>query len=119
MSDILAAAKQHYSNLIDGELKSLDVAEWQVNGAPARIYYRQYMTVEEKGELVALYNEGKHYEMMVMSLIFSARDADGNKQFKKANKFELMKFVSAEVVEDIFSRMALFSVEDDGLAEKK
>ena len=29
MSDVLEAAKRHYSDLIDGELKFLDVAEWQ------------------------------------------------------------------------------------------
>jgi len=113
MSNVLEAAKRHYSDLIDGELKFLDVDEWQVDGKPTRIYYRQYMSVEEKGDLVKLYNQDSHYEMMVMALIHSARNADGTKMFKKPQRFDLMKFVSAEVVEDIFTRMGLFSENDD------
>ena len=113
MSNVLEAAKRHYSDLIDGELKFLDVPEWQVDGKPTRIYYRQYMSVEEKGDLVRLYNQDSHYEMMVLSLIHYARNEDGTKMFKKPQKFDLMKLVSAEVIEDIFSRMGLFAENDD------
>ena len=113
MSSVLDSAKKHYSDLIDGELKFVDVLEWEVDGKPTRIYYRQYLTVEEKGELVKLYNQDSHYEMMVMSLIHSARSQDGTKLFKKAEKYDLMKYVSADVIETIFSKMGLFAENED------
>jgi hypothetical protein len=108
MSNVLEAAKRHYSDLIDGELKFLDVPEWQVDGKPTRIYYRQYMSVEEKGDLVKLYNQDSHYEMMVMSLIHSARNEDGSKMFKKPQRFDL-KLVSAEVIRTFLLEWAFFS----------
>lgn len=119
MSALIEAAKQHYSDLLDGELKYIDVPEWQVDGKPARIYYRQHMTVEQKGVLVALFNKGEHYEMMVTAIIFAAKNEDGTKQFQKNHKYELMKMVSAEVIESIFTRMELFSLEDNGEAKKQ
>jgi len=119
MSALMTAAKAHFSELLDGDLQCLEVPEWKIAGQPAKIYYRPYMTVSDKGELIALYNEGKHYEMMVLSLIFSARDETGTRLLTKSDKFELMKSVHADVIEDIFTRMALFSVDDDGEAAKK
>jgi hypothetical protein len=39
--------------------------------------------------------------------------------FKKPQRFYLMKLVSAEVIEDIFTRMGLFLENEDDAAKKQ
>jgi len=118
MSDLLGAAKAHFSALVDGELESLEVKEWPINGEPAKIFFRRYLTVEQKGELVALYNENKPYEMMVMAIIYASRKENGDLWFNKMDKFQLMRQVDPTVIEDIFGRMELFSVDEEEISKK-
>ena len=102
MSNVLEAAKVHFRDRMSGDLKCIDVPEWD----NAKIYYKASMNFKDQGEILKLHGDNKPAEAVVMTLIVKALDADGNKMFKRANMTEMLRSVDPEVVSRIVAEMS-------------
>ena len=86
-------ATAHYRNKISGEMKSIKVEEWDTE-----IFFKASNTLQEEGQLVELAQKGKTVEALVETLIVKARNKDGSKMFKKADKPTFMNEVDPAIV---------------------
>ena len=106
MTNILDSAKSHFRQRLGGGLKVLEVPEWEVDGQPSKIYYKPSLNFQQQEKILKLSEEGKKGEAIVQAFIERALDEDGNRIFKQANRFELMKQVDPEIISRIVSEMS-------------
>lgn len=83
----------HFRNKIAGEMKKLAVEEWGMD-----IYYKTTATLQEQSKIIELAQKGSTVEALVETLIMKARDKDGNKIFKSADKTVLMNEADPDVL---------------------
>lgn len=100
MTKILDKATAHFRNQISGEMKVLEVPEWE-----AKIYYKAATNLKEEGRILELSQQGKTVEALVESLIIKARNADGTKMFGIADKSVLMMEVDPKVLVRVVGEM--------------
>jgi hypothetical protein len=93
MSKILDKATSHFREKLSGELKSIDVPEWD-----AKIYFKSVITLKEQSKLIELSSQGKQVEALVESLVVKARNEDGTKMFTMVDKVTLMNEVDPAVL---------------------
>lgn len=93
MSKVLDKATSHFRSKIGGELKSIEVPEWE-----CKIYFKSAITLREQSKLIELASQGKQVEALVESLIVKARNEDGTKMFNIADKATLMNEVDPNVI---------------------
>lgn len=86
-------ATAHYKTQIGGELKSFHVDAWDLT-----IYYRMVTSLRAESDVVALSQQGKTVEALVMSIINKARDENGKLMFSKHDKDTFMNEVDPQVV---------------------
>tara|TARA_B100000780_G_C21114683_1_gene450847 strand:- start:381 stop:725 length:345 start_codon:yes stop_codon:yes gene_type:complete len=101
MSDILEAAKVHFSDRMSAELKCVDVPEWST-----KIYFKPSMNFKDQGAVLKLHGDNKPAEAVIMTLIIKAMDQNGVKLFKRAHMTEMMMTVDPEVVSRIVTEMS-------------
>lgn len=106
MSKILEKATSHFRNQISGEMKSVDVPEWE-----AKIYYKTASSLKEEGRILELSQQGKTVEALVESLIQRARNEDGSRMFVSADKVTLMNEVDPKVLIRVVGEMNNVSAE--------
>jgi hypothetical protein len=94
MSKVLDQATAHFRNKISGEMKSIKVPEW----GDEEIFYKSANTLQEESRLLKLAQEGKTVEALVETLITKARNKDGTKMFKMADKPTFMSEVDPGVL---------------------
>lgn len=75
----------HFRNKISGEMSSIYVEEWDL-----KIYYKNSNTLQEESKLIELAQKNKTVEALVETLIIKARNEDGTKMFKPAERTVLM-----------------------------
>ena len=78
------------------------------------------VTLHEQGVIFGLQNAGQTDEAVAMTIILRARNEDGSKMFKKAEKFEILHKVDPEVITNIINAMNdvdLINVDEDELAK--
>jgi uncharacterized cupredoxin-like copper-binding protein len=94
----LSSAKDHYSSLIDAT-QSIEIPEWKDGqGNPLRIYYKP-MTVADR---IRIRKHAKNdAELTIEVIIAKAIDAEGNPIFTREHKMELLRNVSASVLDRI------------------
>lgn len=95
-NSIIAAAAKHFA---DVGLLSIEIPEWQVDGKPAKIFWRP-LTVDERH---ALFKRADKNDADV--LIMKALKTDGAKLFTLEDKPALLQAVDAEIVTRIATRM--------------
>lgn len=100
MSKILDKATAHFRNQISGEMKSIDVPEWD-----CKIYFKTANTLKEEGKILELSQAGKPVEALVESLVIRARNQDGSKMFMQADKVVLLNEVDPKVLIRIVGQM--------------
>jgi len=83
----------HFRNKISGEMSSIYVEEWDL-----KIYYKNSNTLQEESKLIELAQKGKTVEALVETLIIKARDEEGKKLFKPADKPVFMNEVDPSVL---------------------
>ena len=105
MTDILSAAKAHFSAQMNGELQSIEVPEWQVDGKPLTIYYKPSMNLRAQEKILQLDNKGKHGEAIAQTLIIRALDKDGKALFKQIDMIEIMRHIDPNIVGNIVKAM--------------
>ena len=93
MSKILDKATAHFRNQISGEMKSINVPEWD-----CKVYFKSSTNLREEGKILELSQQGKTVEALVESLIIRARNEDGTKMFAPADKPVLLNEVDPKVL---------------------
>lgn len=114
MNKVLDKATAHFRNQISGEMKWIEVPEWET-----KIYYKTVTNLREEGKILELSQQGKNVEALVESLIIKARNEDGSKMFNMVDKPTLLNEVDPKVLVRVVGEMN--SVEVDlsvGEAEK-
>lgn len=90
---VLDNATKHFRAKISGNLKSIDVPEWET-----KIYFKDVITLKEQSKLVELTTQGKTVEALVETLITKARNEDGTRMFNPADKVVFMNEVDPAVL---------------------
>jgi len=114
MNKVLEKATAHFRNQISGEMKCIEVPEWET-----KIYFKNVNNLRDEGKILELSQQGKNVEALVESLIIKARNEDGTKMFSTIDKTTLMSEVDPKVLVRVVGEMN--SVEVDlsvGEAEK-
>jgi hypothetical protein len=109
MSSALDKATSHFRNKLGGELKSIEVPEWEMN-----IYFKETITLKEQSKLIELATGGKTTEALVETLITKARNQDGTKMFQPADKVVFMNEVDPQVLIRVVGEINNFNVETAG-----
>lgn len=100
MSKVLEKATAHFRNQISGEMKSVDVPEWE-----CKIYFKTVTNLREEGKILELSQAGKPVEALVESLVIRARNEDGSKMFNMADKMTLLNEVDPKVLIRVVGEM--------------
>ena len=93
MSKILEKATTHFRNQISGDMKSIEVKEWE-----CKIFYKSTTSLREQGKILELSQQGKSVEALVESLIIRARNEDGSRMFAPADKATLLNEVDPKIL---------------------
>jgi len=113
MSNPLENVTSHFKNKISGEMNKVHVPEWQMD-----IYYKSSNTLKEQQGIIQQAQKGNTVEALVESLIMKARDKDGKKIFKPADKTVFMNEADPEVVIRVVGEMNNVDIEQVGEVEK-
>ena len=106
MSDVLESAKAHFRDKLSGELLSVEVPEWLIDGKPVKIYYKPSLNFAQQEKVLALADQNKKAEAIVQSLIERSLDENGQKMFKQVNRLELMKQIDPAIISRIVGEMS-------------
>lgn len=90
----------HFRNKISGEMKSVEVPEWDMT-----FYYKTTSTLAEQSKIIDLAQKGSTVEALVETLIVKARDKEGNKIFKPIEKTVLMNEADPDVLIRVVGQM--------------
>ena len=112
MNKVLEKATAHFRNQISGDMKFLEVPEWD-----AKIYYKTVNNLREEGKILELTQQGKSVEALVESLIIKARNEDGTKMFSAIDKSTLMSEVDPKVLVRVVGEINAVSPQDLGVGE--
>lgn len=102
MTRVLDRATNHFRAKISGEMKTVDVPEWE-----AKIFYKPSVSLREQGKLIELANQGKTVEALVETLIIKARNEDGSKMFSLNDKMVLLNEVDPNVIIRVVGQMSV------------
>lgn len=97
---VLENATKHFRAKISGNLKSIEVPEWET-----KIYFKDVITLKEQSKLVELATQGKTVEALVETLITKARNEDGTRMFQIADKVVFMNEVDPQVLIRVVGEM--------------
>ena len=100
MSKVLEKATAHFRNQISGEMRSIDVPEWET-----KIYFKAVTSLREEGKILELSQQGKSVEALVESLVIRARNEDGSKMFNMADKMTLLNEVDPKILIRVVGEM--------------
>jgi len=100
MSKVLERATAHFRNQISGEMRSIEVPEWET-----KIFYKTVTNLKEEGRILELSQQGKTVEALVESLVVRARNEDGSKMFSMPDKITLMNEVDPKVLIRVVGEM--------------
>ena len=107
MTKVLDKATAHFRNQLSGEMKSIDVPEWE-----CKVYHKAVTTLKEEGRVLELTQQGKTTEALAESLIMRARNEDGSKMFGLADKAVLLNEVDPKVLVRVVSQMNDVNLDD-------
>lgn len=93
MTTVLDRATAHFRRQLDGRLFEINVPEWETT-----IYFKSTMTLKEQSKLVELATSGRTTEALVETLITKARNADGTKMFREADRVVFMNEVDPQIL---------------------
>lgn len=93
MSTVLDKATKHFNDLVQNNLKSYYVEEWDTT-----IYYRSTLTWREQSKILDLTTNGKTSEALIETIIIRCLDKDGKKMFNGPDRVTLMNEVDPAVI---------------------
>lgn len=113
MSKAIDNITSHFRSKVSGDLKEIDVPEWNM-----KVYFKSTQTLQEQTKVIELAQKGQTVEALVETLIMKARDKDGNKLFKPVEKTVLMNEADPDVVIRVVGAMNNVDLESIGEVEK-
>lgn len=113
MSKVLEKATAHFRNKIAGEMKSIEVPEWET-----KIYFKKSSTLKEESKILELSQQGKTVEALVESIIIRARNEDGTKMFSMPDKITFMNEIDPAIIIRIAGEMNGVNLDSMEDAEK-
>jgi hypothetical protein len=93
MSKVLDKAPAQFRNKISGEMRKIEVPEWECN-----IWVKNSATLREESMILELSLQGKSVEALVESIIVKARNEDGTKMFGMPDKVTFMNEVDPQII---------------------
>lgn len=107
--DIMSKAKSHFREIMDQELKSYYIQEWDET-----IYFKKGSNFAQEAKVIELQNQGKTAEALIQVMINKTLDKDGKRVFTDASRAELMNAVDPTVILKIVNAINsdTISVED-------
>lgn len=106
--NVMDKIKSHYRETISGELKTIEVPEWDMT-----MYYKRGTNFQTESKVMELQNAGKTAEALVQVMINRCLDADGKRLFNEHNKVELMRSADPKILLQIVSQI---NDEDDTIS---
>ena len=97
---VIERATAHFRNQIAGEMKSIEVPEWE-----CKIYFKTASSLKEEGRILELSQQGKSVEALVESLVIRSRNEDGSKMFSIGDKATLLNEVDPKVLIRVVGEM--------------
>lgn len=111
--DVMSKIRTHYRETVSGELKEIEVPEWDTT-----FYYKRGTNFQTEAKVMELQNAGKTAEALVQVLINRLLDDEGKRVFNEHNKADLMRNADPKVLLQIVSQINddddPISVEDAG-----
>jgi hypothetical protein len=90
---VIGNATAHFKNALSGELKSVEVPEWDTT-----IYFRTATTFASEKKILELHSKGETVEALVETLLEKSLDKDAKRIFSNADKIVMMREVDPEVI---------------------
>jgi len=95
MENILERMQREFQERLNGELKKKVIEDFWRNGESLEIWYvPESMTGDEFSMVNAAITKGDIAGTAALTLIYMARNADGERLFRRANLTELTKMIS-------------------------
>jgi hypothetical protein len=98
--DVMGKIRTHYRETISGELKPIEVPEWDLT-----FYYKRGTNFTMESKVMELQNSGKTAEALIQVLINRLLDEDGKRVFNEHNKVELMRSADPKVLLSIVTQI--------------
>lgn len=98
--DLMGKIRSHYSSTVSGELKEIEVPEWETT-----FYYKRGTNFQQESKVMELQNAGKTAEALVQVLVNRMLDSEGKRVFNEHNKAELMRNADPKVLLSIVSQI--------------
>ena len=96
--EIMSKAKAHFRDIMDQELKSFYIEEWDET-----IYFKKGSNFAQEAKVIELQNQGKTADALIQVMINKTLDKDGKRVFTDASKAELMQSVDPSVILKVVS----------------
>jgi hypothetical protein len=113
MSNAIEKITTHFRDKISGKMSSVRVPEWDTT-----IYYKSSSTLKEQTRVIELAQKGQTVEALVETLITKARNEDGSKMFKPADKQVFLNEADPDVVIRVVGEMNSIDLDSIGDVEK-
>ena len=97
---VLDKAIEHFKSKNSDGLKEFHVEEWDTT-----IYYKTVTAFKDQSAVMQLHQQGKVVEALVETIITKARNSDGSKMFKPAERLYLMEECDPEVLVKIATEL--------------
>ena len=95
MENILERMQREFQERLNGDLKKAVIEDFWRNGESLEIWYvPESMTGEQFSKVNAAITKGDIAGTAALTLIYMARNADGDRLFRRANLTELTKMIS-------------------------
>ena len=92
--DFFSRAKSHFSETMNGELKSFTIPEYD----NLTIYYKKGTSFKQEGKVLELQQQGKTAEALVQMIINRALDSEGKRMFNDYERTQFMNTVTPEII---------------------
>jgi len=109
---VINSATKHFKEALSHDMRSVEVPEWETT-----LFFKSVSNFADEQKVVQLHSDGKLVEALVESLISKARDADGKRVFKGADKTTLMHEVDPTIIMRIVTEMNGEQVSEDDLGK--
>ena len=90
---VLNKATGHFKEKLSGEMKSIDVPEWETT-----IYYKSVSTFVQQQKVIELHSKGKMVDALIETLIGRSLDENGKKIFGHGDRDVLMREVDPNII---------------------
>lgn len=93
MNQVIEAARAHFRDQLQGNLKKYHVEEWNVD-----IYYNSKLAWRDQSRLIDLYGANKTSDAILETILVKVKNADGTPMFTSADRQFLLNEVDPEVL---------------------